>query len=145
MNRLNTHWILNDRGVAISVGLQEWAKWAQDMDNRRIALTELHHCTVSTVFLSLDYQFNDGGEPLLFETMVFQGEGESMNLGKTIAFDKSDECIWGDCRRYSFKCDALIGHQEAVQAIEKQFGMVEDKVSGLIYGIMASEEWTRDK
>lgn len=52
---------------------------------------------VSTVFLGMDHNWY-GGEPLLFETMVFSN-GD-----------------WGDlyCRRYSNYDDAITGHNKAV-------------------------------
>src|SRR4051812_15450274 len=54
-----------------------WARWLEDgIDNRRVAWTELPWANVSTVFLGLDHNFSDHGEPLLFESMAFwQGEG----------------------------------------------------------------------
>lgn len=145
------NWVLNERGIAVQEpNTMKWAKWMSNFERRVVARTELHHVTVSTVFLGIDYNHFGDGEPILFETMVFQGEGDAMNCGQPIAFDSGNEnslesVLWGDCRRYSFMCDALEGHKEAVLSIEKQFGQVQDKVSGLIYGIMNSEEWVKDQ
>lgn len=144
------NWVLNARGLAVQEpNLMRWAKWMSEFDRRIIARTEIHHCTISTVFLGIDYNHFETGDPILFETMVFQGERESMICGQPIAFDGAADdlasALWGDCRRYSFKCDALEGHKQAVLSIEKQFGQVEDKVSGLIYGIMNAEEWVKDE
>jgi hypothetical protein len=50
-------------------------KWAHSFEgtNRVVAKTELEGAEVSTVFLGIDHQFEEGGPPLLFETMVFGG------------------------------------------------------------------------
>lgn len=143
------HWVLNERGIAvIEPSLNRWAEWMQKSPGRFVARSELHHVTVSTIFLGIDYGFNDD-LPILFETMVFQGERESMDCATPINFSGAENslasALWGDCRRYSFMCDALEGHKEAVASIEKQFGETQDKVSGLIYGIMNAEEWVKDE
>lgn len=140
------NWVLNDRGIAVpEPDLIKWAKWISVFENKSIASTEIHHCTVSTIFLGVDYNFSGEGDPLLFETMVFQGEKDSTEYGNTVAFEGSEELFWGDMRRYSLKQDAIDGHHEAVASIEKQFGMVQDRVSGLLYGILNAEEWVKDK
>jgi len=64
----------------------------------RVALTELHACYVSTVFLSLDHQFGKG-PPLIFETMVF-------------TYDSRDEL---DVARYTTRDEALEGHKRMVE------------------------------
>lgn len=40
----------------------------------RIDLTEVDNVQVSTVFLGLNHNFSEEGDPILFETMVFNGE-----------------------------------------------------------------------
>jgi hypothetical protein len=73
---------------------------------KRVGLTEVASKdrsvvhTVSTVWLGLDHN-HDGGEPILFETMVF-GEG-----------DWADQ----DCQRYSTELEARIGHTEMVTLV----------------------------
>lgn len=52
---------------------------------------------VSTVFLGLDHSFSEDAEPLLFETLVFDGE-----------FD-------GDMERYSTWDEAVKGHADMVK------------------------------
>lgn len=137
-------------GIAIyEPNTRKWGEQFQNMDNRRVALTEIHHCTVSTVFLGLDYGFGNSEYPLLFETMVFAGEFSDNTADMSgMTFDDpedgSPQDHWGDMRRYSFMSDALEGHHEVVRLIEKQFGQVQEKVSGLIYGIINAEEWTRE-
>lgn len=59
---------------------------------------------VSTVFLNMDHG-DGGGQPLLFETMVFK-----CDVGNTA--DLGDEC---EQRRYTNHRDALDGHEYFVE------------------------------
>lgn len=69
--------------------------WAEkfDRDKRRVAWEQVGKKRVSTVFLGLDHRFGDG-PPLIFETMVFEGES------------------WADefALRYATRQQALRGH-----------------------------------
>lgn len=59
-----------------------WAKWfetASRVVKKDTAKVTLHgknvgEIKVSTVFLGIDHNFDDKGDPILFETMVFGGE-----------------------------------------------------------------------
>lgn len=72
------HYILRDR-KPVAVDLMTWAKWFEDFDNRRVAVTtvelpEHDPVRVSTVFLGIDHSWSlTFGEPILFESMVFGG------------------------------------------------------------------------
>jgi hypothetical protein len=67
------YYILLDR-TPIAVDVMTWAKWFENIENRRIARTEINdRCYVSTVFLGLDHNFSGRGDPVLFESMVFGG------------------------------------------------------------------------
>lgn len=143
-------YILKD-GIAVpEPDMKKWGEFASKIEDRRVALTEIHHCTVSTVFLGLDHNFYGGEYPVLYETMVFMGEAsqKTIDSGRAVPFldpkDGTPQQEWSDMRRYSFRCEALEGHHETVKAIEKLFGQTQDKVSGLLYGIINAEEWTRD-
>ncbi len=46
-----------------------WAEWYRTAD-RQVARTQVGALLVSTVFLGLDHNWS-GGEPILFETMIF--------------------------------------------------------------------------
>jgi hypothetical protein len=73
-----------------------WAPWFGNIDARRVARTVIDaHCSVSTVFCGFDHNFG-GGEPLLFETLIFGGP---------LAHE-----MW----RYSTYAEAEGGHAEAV-------------------------------
>lgn len=56
----------------VAVDLMTWGKWFEKND-RRVDATRINSkCSVSTVFLGLDHNHR-GGEPILFETMIFGG------------------------------------------------------------------------
>ncbi len=55
--------------------LHKWGKWFETAD-RHVAIDNLPNgVTISTIFLGLDHGFDDG-PPLLFETMIFGGDGD---------------------------------------------------------------------
>ena len=60
----------------IEADLKTWSKWFESADARRVAETKIDGYNVSTVFLGLDYSFS-GGQPLLFETMIFPADSLS--------------------------------------------------------------------
>jgi len=72
----------------------EWAAWfAQNHESRVVVKTELPSgTTVSTVFLGIDHGFR-GGDPVLWETMMFGGN-----------YDLA-------CDRYRSRRDAIVGHE----------------------------------
>lgn len=53
----------------------KWARWFETAD-RVVAQTEIESAVVSTVFLAIDHRFLANGPPLLFETMIFDGDWE---------------------------------------------------------------------
>lgn len=65
------HFILNEEGVIVETDLMTWAHWFETSQDRFIKQEDVMDCWVSTVFLGLDYNFEEG-PPLLFETMVFR-------------------------------------------------------------------------
>ena len=69
-------------------------------ERRRVGLDQVGDKTVSTVFLMLDVNWG-GGEPLVFETMVF------------------DEDRSHDLRRYATYAEAVAGHRETVAQLRE--------------------------
>lgn len=60
-------------------GIAEYARWATETQrSKRVAYTEVpatpHKIRISTVFLGMDHRWSNDGPPLLFETMIFEGE-----------------------------------------------------------------------
>lgn len=104
-------YILDDDGNPVpEPDLFKWATWleaAYQNGERVVQQDELEDGHwVSTVFLALDYnhmrliQGEEGGPPILYETMVFNDYG-------------SLDTDWA-CERYATRAEALAGHQHAV-------------------------------
>jgi hypothetical protein len=72
------HYILVGR-TPIAVDMLTWAKWFGDIAKRRVASDKVDDVRVSTIFLGLDHNWSGKGDPILFETMIFDGplDGES--------------------------------------------------------------------
>lgn len=79
--------------------LMTWAAGMGKLD-ARVAFDKIHDASISTVFLGLDHQ-HGAGLPLLFETMIFDGE--------------LDGQVW----RYSTWADAELGHANAVALVRR--------------------------
>lgn len=52
--------------------LLRWVAWVEVSD-RKVAEDKIGDCRISTVFLSIDHNFDPKGPPILWETMVFGG------------------------------------------------------------------------
>src|SRR5678815_4017202 len=85
----------------------EWAKLFEDLDYRRIGKDKIGPFEVSTVWLGLDHAM--WGEPLIFETMIFDREGG----------ESGETHPWLDlsCWRYSTLEEAKEGHEAAVKLV----------------------------
>lgn len=64
------HYILRDHEPVPVDDFMLWGMWYQDAD-RIVKQEQIGDYWVSTVFLGLDHNWNMGGPPVLFETMVF--------------------------------------------------------------------------
>ena len=64
------HYILVNCVPVEEPDLMKWAMWFERSDNRTVAKTSIGTARISTVFLGLDFSWEEG-PPLLFETMVF--------------------------------------------------------------------------
>lgn len=87
---------------------------------RRVARTQdmkLHGRQVSTVWLGLDHSF-ENGPPLIFETMVFSEDGETLDMTRT-----------------STEMEAKIAHAEMCAKWE-----LEDSMAREIYDELSKEE-----
>ena len=91
------NYILKDKMPIAEPDLAKWAKWFESETNKIVCRTELpEEVYVSTVFLGMDHSYG-GGEPILFETMIFGGE-----------HDQHQE-------RYSTWEEAKKGHEKAIE------------------------------
>lgn len=105
---MSLYYVLEDDGKTprLAVGVLEWAQFFEKKREdgelaRRVALSFLPNgARVSTVFLGLDHNWN-GGEPLLWETIIFGGARD------------------GYLQRYSSYKDAADGHVAACLLAQK--------------------------
>jgi hypothetical protein len=68
-----SYWILQGK-LAVPVDLMTWARWFESAgDSRLVAKTRIGGVEISTIFIGLDHNFFEDGEPEIFETMVFRG------------------------------------------------------------------------
>lgn len=98
-------YVLDEHKIAIPVfDAEQWARGFQ-MENRRVDLTHVGNCRVSTVFLGLDHNFSDDpdADPILFETMVFIDDDFSHEM----------EIM----ERYSTWAEAQAGHNDIVRTL----------------------------
>lgn len=103
-HRTEGKYILDENRNPVPVDtLEEWAS-RFERENRHVGHDTIGGMRISTVFLGLDHSFSSEGPPLLFETMVFGGEGSHLE----------DFCV-----RAATWDEALANHQAAVKtAIE---------------------------
>jgi len=98
-----TYFILDAAGEPVEATREEWVRWfGVSFDARVIDRTEVGDGTeVSTVFLTIDRQRLPGQPPLLFETMIFDGQWDSYSY------------LW----RWSTRAEAVAGHARIVAAL----------------------------
>lgn len=84
------------------VPVSDVIEWALEFEktNRVVAKSHVGDLLISTVFLGVDHNFLDIGPPLLFETMVFDENGDGI-----------------DRQRYSTWDEAQAGHDAIVKKL----------------------------
>lgn len=97
------NYILKDKTPIVETDILTWAKWFKTA-SRHVKQENIGDVSVSTVFLGLDHNFCETGEPILFETMIFGGEHD------------------GYCDRYSTWEEAEKGHDTVVKMASKAKG-----------------------
>ena len=97
-------YILDENKELVEVDSSTWGHWFDNFENRRVESTYLHEYHISTVFLGINHSYYDQGEPLVYETMVFNPKGDC---------DESYIC------RYHTWNEALIGHAVACEWVKQ--------------------------
>jgi hypothetical protein len=95
---MSVYYVLDAAGNPCKANLTEWAQFFESPKKRVLQQDRVGKYFVSTVFLGIDHNFAGGGEPLLWETMIFP-EGGLRELY---------QC------RYSTLQQAESGHQSAL-------------------------------
>lgn len=129
-------YILKDK-IAYPCGdIATWAEWMARND-RTVAKTHYDNIEISTVFLGLDHGVGRNGDPLLFETMVF----EDQDCSDPVVFSQADGTSFaGYNRRYSFYADAEEGHREICAEIKERIDKAKERASAVSYGLVVSQE-----
>ena len=81
------YYILDENNQPVKTDSKTWAEMFADPSNRRIAVDEVGPFTISTVFLGLDLNFTGDGPPLLFETMIFEGIFEDVDMQRCSTYE----------------------------------------------------------
>lgn len=107
--RNSNYYILDkNRNVKVVKDFLEWARWMETGDRRVDFTLVAGRYEVSTVFLGLNYNLFNEGDPILFETMVFTKDDKSIT-GRNNCF--------GIQERYRTKQEAQIGHVKVVRKV----------------------------
>lgn len=97
---MSSYYILKDKTPVQVADVREWA--AKHEGNSNVARDTFGKVLVSTVFLGIDHSW-DGGEPILFETMIFGGKHDQYQT----------RCSTWD--------EAVIQHEEACKLVRNKF------------------------
>ena len=102
---MSQHYILKGK-EAVPAELMEWAQWFA-MNDRKVRKTQIQHdhgkVKISTVFLGLDHQFLEGGDPLIFETMVF-GEPLDREQNRCSTWEQAEDMHKRMVRQVQTEC-----------------------------------------
>lgn len=93
-----TWYILDENNIPVKSTFEEFALSKKQI-GYSLQLDEVKNCRISTVYLGFDHGYDETKSPLLFETMVFNGDFDGYQM------------------RYSTYEDAMKGHQEILQKI----------------------------
>jgi hypothetical protein len=114
-------YILDGKMAVRCYSLMDRAVWCKAHD-KHIADDTVADIRISTIFLGLDHNFGDRGDPLLFETMVFLPDGDSVSQV-----------------RYFTYGEAEAGHKELVELVKKQVDATDRIALDALRGIMAKK------
>ena len=120
-------YILKDKLAIPCDSMKEWGRFMETGD-RRVAETMIENVWVSTVFLGLDHN-HFGGEPLLFETMVFLKEEGCLNSSDVEPMIRTS--CWGS---------AELAHKMTVKRMVEKLEKAQKAAEGLLYAAITMEE-----
>jgi hypothetical protein len=79
--------------------MERWGELHADLAYLHVRATVVGEAEISTVWMGIDHNFSGEGPPIIFETMVFDGE--------------MDGYQW----RYATEAEAIAGHDEVVERV----------------------------
>lgn len=83
-------YILKDKRV-YPADLTDLAEQFEDISHRAVAQEQVGDYFVSTVFLCIDHNFLGSGPPILFETMVFDKNENSVYTERYRSYEEAEE------------------------------------------------------
>jgi len=89
---MSEHYTLDENNNPIPCTLREWGDLYQNLcgnNKRRVGDSYVNDCHISTVFLGIDHGFGATRRPVLFETMVFDNEGNDMFQSRCCTWDEA--------------------------------------------------------
>jgi hypothetical protein len=119
-----------DKSPVPTTDIKKFAELINNIEARRVDLTELDRFRVSTVFLCTDHNYTGEGGPILFETMVFDREhGGAVSLNSLLnkeepdimppAMKMMDIFMRSLQARYRTWDEARNGHQQIVNVLSQ--------------------------
>jgi len=90
--------------IPVPCTIEEWGETHRSA-SRTLGLTKLPDgYRVSTVFLGLDHRWGDEGPPILFETMVFSGEGfDEQDMDRYCTYQEAVDGHWAMVEKHGGK------------------------------------------
>ncbi len=79
---------LDDHKNPVPCTLETWGSMYQNPEFKRVAFDEVDGFDISTVFLGIDHN-HFGGRPILFETMVFNKQGDDVFQDRYHTWDEA--------------------------------------------------------
>lgn len=68
-------WIIDARGLMVPCkDLFTWAEWFERESEKYHLVDKIEGVRISTVFLGVDHRFGTKGDPILWETMIFNDD-----------------------------------------------------------------------
>lgn len=119
-------YILKDKLAFPCDSVEEWGRFMEG-DARRVAETMIENVWVSTVFLGLNHNFS-GGEPLLFETMVFMHEEGRLNSSDFEPMIRTSN--WGDAEQ---------AHAGMVERMKGKLEKAKKAAEGILYAAVTAD------
>ncbi|MGD9856117.1 MAG: hypothetical protein AB7U20_14325 [Planctomycetaceae bacterium] len=98
------HYVLINGRPTYEPDADKWAEWFETSEQERVVhQTEVDGLRVSTAFIGIDLRVLGSGPPLVYETMIFDAEGEV--------------AMGGYQQRYGTLGEAKQGHWNVVEQI----------------------------
>jgi hypothetical protein len=99
------NYILDENRNPVMADLDTWCKWIEKAE-RHVGDEKVGPYRISTVFLGLDHNYHDYGQPILWETMIFRSPADENDeldqYSRTVAPDlwnKPKPCIRARLKR----------------------------------------------